>query len=314
MSELPGEGADALGHPDPQALRRAGKTFICMYTKATTRAEIDRAHAAGLTVFLISEKSGRDSLLGGPAGAIRAREDQAFLRSVGAPPGVAVIAAETDFEPTTAQLPTIAKYYLGHQGVLHADSGAYGDFAVMVALWNAGYRGVLFQTYGWSHGRIAPHLAMMQYLNGQKIAGVGVDFDRTYPGVHGGWPPPGAKPPVVVKPAPPKPLPHPVPVPHPAPPAKPTGYVGYLGPIGWKVPAGVDPRRYAMSIATLQHCLRGAGYTGVKVTGIYDPATNAAIRSWQARHKAVVLKDFPCGPGGIKKAQFAALLAYWGKA
>ena len=114
----------------------------------------------------------------------------------------------------------VAAYALGHQsgiGTVYR-SGFYGGIAAVTAAANVGYRGFLWQTYGWSRGQWAPHLALEQYLNGQTLAGVGVDLDRALLADFGAWAPPAKptpKPPVVVKPPVPAPKPTPPPVPTP---------------------------------------------------------------------------------------------------
>ena len=208
----PVEGVDALGHPDPAKTYAAGKRFVCLYLKDTTRAQIDAYHAHSVAVVLISEQSGRDSLGGSAAGVARGKVDAAALGALGAPAGVACYAAEADFQPTDAELPTVAEYALGHQhgiGTVYR-SGFYGGLAAVTAAANAGYRGFLWQTYAWSRGQWAAHLALEQYLNGQTLAGVGVDLDRALLADYGAWTPDTPKP----TPAPtPPPTPQPVPTP-----------------------------------------------------------------------------------------------------
>lgn len=276
------EGVDALGHPDPKATAAAGKKFVGQYLKNITRDIIDAYHAEGVAVVLLDEASGRDALNGYAEGVARGKAANVKLTALGAPAGVASIAAETDFQPTSAQMPTVVQFYLGYAAGIGSRyrAGAYGDYDVMVALRGAGFKGILFQTYAWSHGQWAQGDAIQQYLNGQSLAGTAVDYDRALVSDYGAWAPAHA-------------LGLPAPVVYPG------------KPVGWST---VNPQ----ALVYIQRCLCSAGYR-VPISGKFDSATRNAVAKYQLRHPWAFAKDQPCGPGAIKRNVWASLATYYGK-
>lgn len=177
-------GYDALGHPSPAAVKAAGGSFVLLYLKDTDAAQVAAYHAAGINVGLLAETSGRASLGGSAAGAQCARAALAAANAIGAPAAnpdgspVAVYVAEVDFDPAAADLTRIVEFYRGADTILGARLGGYGGYAAAHAVMADGHCRYFLQAYAWSAGRWEVRAQLEQYLNGQSVAGVGVDRDR----------------------------------------------------------------------------------------------------------------------------------------
>ena len=182
------EGVDAYGKPTPAGLVAVGRKFVARYLKNVTRAEIDADHAAGLTVVLISETTGRRALEGSMAGVECGRADLLLLHALGVPPGVAVYWAEDDLDVQPAQVPAIVQAAKAYRATLAGyRTGFYGGLRAVTAVGEAGAADFLWQTYGWSGGKWYPKVTLEQYLNGQNLPGAVVDFDRALTPAYGGW-------------------------------------------------------------------------------------------------------------------------------
>lgn len=181
------EGVDALGHPEPTALRAAGRVFVGQYLKALSRPRVDAYHAAGIDVVLIAETDGRGSLGGAARGVQLARAAMVAAAALGAPPAAAIYLAEVDFDPTPAELPIIVDFYRGAQTILAARLGGYGGYAAIKAMFDARVVTYGMQTYGWSRGKWDGRAQIQQYLNAQHMAGATVDFDRATTAAFGAW-------------------------------------------------------------------------------------------------------------------------------
>jgi hypothetical protein len=188
--------------------------FVAQYLKDLTPALVTAYHSAGVTVVLISETTGQRSLGGRAAGIVDARIAAHQADVLGAPGDTAIYFAEDDFDVTAQQVAQVVAYMLGVKSVLGSRTGFYGGIRPLAAVAQAGAASYLWQTYAWSGGRWDPRAALEQYLNGQLLAGTGVDLDRAV-NAFGGWAPPAprpvvhppvAKPPVVKNP-PPRPVP-----------------------------------------------------------------------------------------------------------
>lgn len=179
-------GYDALGHPSPAAVGRGH--FVAQYLKNLTRAQVDAYHAAGVHVVLVWETTGQRSLSGYAAGVLDGKAALAAMILLGAPPTVACYFAEDDFNVTAAQAPTVVAYMRGVASVLgRARTGFYGGLLAVRAVQAAGITAYEWQTYAWSGGQWAPSTELQQYLNGQTLAGTGVDYDRATVPAYGAW-------------------------------------------------------------------------------------------------------------------------------
>ena len=182
------QGYDALGHPAPAAVGKG--RFVAQYLKNLNRALVDAYHAAGVTVVLVYETTGQRSLGGRGAGIADGRAALTLASALGAPTDTAIYFAEDDFDVTTAeQLASVVAYMLGVKSVLGVRTGFYGGIRPVAAVAQAGAASYLWQTYAWSGGQWDPRAVLEQYLNGQTLAGTGVDFDRAVK-AFGGWAPP----------------------------------------------------------------------------------------------------------------------------
>lgn len=193
------EGIDCLSPvsaAQAAQLVAAGKTFVLRYigskgADSLSPAERETLHAAGLDVGLIYETTGTQAQGGAVAGEAIATQAVAAARVLGAPAGVALLIAETDFNPaaTGTPLSTIVDFYNAAEAVCRAAGyrcGGYGGLAVAQAI--AGDVDEDYQTYAWSAGQWAAGAVLEQYENGVSLAGLDVDLDRALIADWGQWP------------------------------------------------------------------------------------------------------------------------------
>lgn len=192
-------------------------------SKNLSSSEIRAHHNLGLGVVLGWESLQGRALLGAPAGHDDATAALAQMKThvanLGYAPKVPVaIPFAVDVDVNSSQFAAILAYIEAAQTVFDADrktirlvASAYGEYDLIEYLANHGVSRGLFQTYAWSGGRLSKHAALYQFLNGQTVEGVSVDFDRIT-NVHalGAWWPPNHP---LNQPAAPKPTPVPKPKP-----------------------------------------------------------------------------------------------------
>lgn len=182
------EGVDALGNPNPAALVKAGKHFVCQYFKNLTRSQVDAYLAAGLDVVLIYETTGNRYTGGYNYGVADAHSALSLLAAIGAPAGTVVYFAEDDHDVQPSQVPTALAYANGLASVLGASRvGWYGGIRTVSAVLTSGHAKYGWQTYGWSGGKWDSRAQLQQYLNGQSLAGTTVDYDRATVPDFGAW-------------------------------------------------------------------------------------------------------------------------------
>lgn len=101
---------------------------------------------------------------------------------------VATATIEANTSPRAGQLATIADYYRGVASVIGlARTGAYGGYATIKYLFDAGVIRWGWQTYAWSAGQWDPRAQVRQIHNGVLVGGVDCDLDESMVADFGQW-------------------------------------------------------------------------------------------------------------------------------
>lgn len=190
------EGVDySISHPNPVALRGAGKTFACRYggagsvSKWLTLAEARALSGAG--VDLVANVEGTEGgLLGGyDVGARWAGNADRHFQACGMPPDRPIYLS-ADFDVTLAEWPAVAAALRGAADVIGpARVGLYGGRNA-IAWAQQEHRATWFwQTYAWSGNPTSwrPWTHLQQYRNNVVVAGVAVDLNRATAEDFGQW-------------------------------------------------------------------------------------------------------------------------------
>jgi hypothetical protein len=195
------EGVDvSWGRPSPEALKAAGKTFICMYLNSIhgfgmTKADVQRYNKAGIDIVCIFERGQEDAARGHQTGVEHAADACHYADIAGVPDGVLCFFA-ADFE---AFGPETGPYFVGVREELHRKNhrllcGAYGDKSLIEWLVKKGLIVIGFQTYAWSHHKWAkkqeaPLKQVLINLPGAelKIGGSTVDYCKSVALHFGQW-------------------------------------------------------------------------------------------------------------------------------
>ncbi|HEY2936734.1 MAG TPA: glycoside hydrolase domain-containing protein [Gaiellaceae bacterium] len=169
--------------PDAAELVRAGVTFVCRYLstrgnpKNITAAEASALHKAGIDIVLVFETTRGRAVDGRPAGLADAQAARAQAREAGLP--AAPIYFAVDFDATPTQQEPINAYLAAAASMLgHDRTGVYGGYHVIRRALNANVCKYAWQTYAWSGGQWEPRAQLQQYRNGQRLAGIKVDFNH----------------------------------------------------------------------------------------------------------------------------------------
>lgn len=192
------EGVDYSGaRPTADALRKAGRDFVVRYARKTgslnkqiTPAEVTYWRANHIDIAIVDEVSAGRMLAGYTAGQTDAAAAAAAIKSVGGPADGGVIHFACDVDTTSdAQRAAVAYYLSGAASVLGWDKvGVYGEWQVIDWVHDHEPVEYLWQTYAWSGGVRHPAATLYQYLNGQVLGGVEVDYCRAYASDFGQWP------------------------------------------------------------------------------------------------------------------------------
>lgn len=146
--------------------------------KALTKREVEAIGKAGLKIISIFETNPtKSSYFTEGQGREDAKNATKYARNLGQPSGTAIYFA-VDYDAHSSDMRGIKNYFTGViAGLGDAYSvGVYGSYDVVQAL--KGKVGYLYQTYAWSGGKVADHAHIYQYHNGQRLAGVSVDFNK----------------------------------------------------------------------------------------------------------------------------------------
>jgi len=203
------------GRPDLKRVKALGYGFCIRYLfapmpggKGISKIEATAIRAAGLGLCVVYEEYAGRAKEGTASGVADGHVALAFARAIGFPENKPIYFA-VDFNATTAQLSVIDLYLKGVASVIGlARVGVYGSYAVVEHCHSVGSAQWMWQTYAWSGGKVSPHAHLLQYLNGQVVAGASVDLNESRQLDFGSWEPvtvsvvvkPVVKPVVVAKP------------------------------------------------------------------------------------------------------------------
>jgi hypothetical protein len=193
-------GVDYVTGPPVTALQAAGVTFVCRYLsyvnnltqiKLLTPMEAQSLGQAGIAIVSNYEWYGDRALEGSPSGILDAQIASAQHMACGGP-GDRPIYFSVDFDASAAQMTSIIDYFQGVSSIIGlARTGAYGSYATIKALFDAGAITWGWQTYAWSDGAWDSRAQIQQYENGVTLAGADVDYNRSTVVDIGQWMPGG---------------------------------------------------------------------------------------------------------------------------
>ncbi|HZU00838.1 MAG TPA: glycoside hydrolase domain-containing protein [Ktedonobacteraceae bacterium] len=192
-------GLDYVSGPPIAAMKAAGVSFVCRYlapvnpetqVKLLSPQEARALGAAGIALVSNFEWYASRPLEGYASGVADAQL-AAQQHAVCGGPATRPIYFSVDEGVTGEQ---VVAYFQGVASVLGlARTGAYGSYAVLQYLFNAGAIRWGWQTYAWSNGLWEPRAQLQQYANRQTLAGASVDYDRATVSDYGQWFPGGKK-------------------------------------------------------------------------------------------------------------------------
>lgn len=187
-------GLDYVTGPPIADLKKAGVTFVCRYlsevneltkVKLLSAGEAKTLAQAGISVVSNYEWYGNRASEGFNSGVTDAQIAQSQHAAAGGPTDRPIYFS-VDFN--TGATAAIIEYFKGVASVigLHR-TGAYGGYACIKGLLDAGVITWAWQTYAWSGGAWEPRAHIRQYSNGETIAGLSVDFDQAMKSDFGQW-------------------------------------------------------------------------------------------------------------------------------
>lgn len=191
-------------HPAPEALARAGITFVVRYLnpgtgpgKELTPQEMEDLLQLGIVIVPWFEKAANGAIRGAAGG----RQDQDTARTLARKLGFdddTAIGYSCDFNAEPSQMDRFVLPYIDEiskaetpanqpraAGV--ARTGFYGGYQQVRDVHSAGLASLLWQTYAWSQGNIHPAAQIYQRLNGVHIGAGVVDLDDAHAYNFGGW-------------------------------------------------------------------------------------------------------------------------------
>ncbi|GAA4856186.1 hypothetical protein GCM10023310_39170 [Paenibacillus vulneris] len=173
------------------AFKKDGYVFVARYLvpsswKALSVKEVQSICNAGLQIVSVFETTA-DRALGGRSTGLKDGAIALDLAAqMGQPPGSTIYFA-VDFDATPAQMSTVIAYIKGaSEATPGYNTGVYGSYAVVEAVYAAGACSRFWQTYAWSGGKKSSVANIYQYLNDIVVNGIGIDLNESY-GQEGWW-------------------------------------------------------------------------------------------------------------------------------
>ncbi len=173
------------------AFKQDGYEFVARYLvpsswKALTTKEVASICNVGLQIVSVFETTADRALGGRTAGLNDGATALALAAQMGQPEGSTIYFA-VDFDATPAQMSTVIAYIKGASDATPGyNTGVYGSYAVVEAVYSAGACSRFWQTYAWSGGKKSAVANIYQYLNDIVVNGVGIDLNESY-GQEGWW-------------------------------------------------------------------------------------------------------------------------------
>lgn len=173
-------------HPD-LAQVPASITGVARYLrggawKQLTPDEVAYIHALGKFIVINDEVDPTRPQLGADAGAEDGAAAGTAARALGVPPWC-IIHPSVDYDVTSDKaMASVDAYMTTYRQNSGYGQGGYGEYDVInnlasMELLSSGFG---WQTYAWSAGRVSSHAGMLQYQNGQSLAGGIVDFNTVF--------------------------------------------------------------------------------------------------------------------------------------
>lgn len=193
----------SFSKPSAVGLASAGIQSAGVYVGPGTQpkhlkpAERDALFAAGLSVWLNVEGASGDARAGASVGAYHAHLAVAEAAQLGAPRGVALVAA-VDWDVQASEWPAVSSYMRAYAPICRAAGyrpGIYGGLNCITWAFRDELAEILFQTYGWSRRLVGgvsqvvwhPAAQIQQYHNGVNMAGGNVDLCHALAPDWGQW-------------------------------------------------------------------------------------------------------------------------------
>jgi Putative peptidoglycan binding domain/Domain of unknown function (DUF1906) len=255
----------SFDRPDPSVLKEDGYVGVIRYLspgsnpKNITAPEVEALAAVGLSITLVFESTNQRATASGREGGVYdAGVANAEADALGVPDNITIYYVMEDPTPVpAADWVTIDAYAQGcHSG--KRPVGGYGSQALIEHQLAAGLISKGWQVEGWSHS-VSPACHLFQRLAPVHPNPGGIDEDVCLKSDWGQW---GG--------APVAPTPQPVPT-----------------------PVDLGPGSTGLAVTGLQRDLDRLGYA-VAIDGIFGPATEAAVKAFQAR--AGIAADGVVGP------------------
>ncbi|HET7486950.1 MAG TPA: glycoside hydrolase domain-containing protein [Acidimicrobiales bacterium] len=187
----------SLGRPSTAALTSTipnlGRLrFVARYyshnrAKALGKAEADGYLAAGLDIVTVWEDTARAPEGGRGRGVLDAKEAAKQAAACGQPAGTCIYFA-VDFDAQQSSYGTLAEYFEGVRSSIGKwRVGGYGGAGPMQSLRASGHIDFVWQTTGFSHGKVLPTANLLQITHQVTIDGVVCDVNQIMAAEIGGW-------------------------------------------------------------------------------------------------------------------------------
>jgi hypothetical protein len=194
------QGVDYADYsPSISSLQSSGYAFVCRYLsdsgnpKNISASEVVALEQGDISIVLVWEQGGEDSLNGSSYGAQQAQAALDEANALGMPSDRPIYFA-IDFDPSSSQLAEIANYFDGVASVLGVSrTGAYGGYGAINYLFNEGKIAYGWQTYAWSAGQWDGRAQLRQVQN--DIDNGNEDLDEAEASDYGQWGGSNGKPP-----------------------------------------------------------------------------------------------------------------------
>jgi hypothetical protein len=185
----------SFARPSPAGLKAEGYTFACRYlspppnSKNLSQAEAQQLWAAGVDIVANFEEGATNALNGQGQGVTDANIADSQSQADGIPAGRPIYFS-VDFDAQSTDFAAIDAYFDGVASVIGIGrTGAYGGYAAIQHLFDAGKIRWGWQTYAWSNGAWDSRAQLRQVQNDITAAGDSAccDEDQAQAADFGQW-------------------------------------------------------------------------------------------------------------------------------